>query len=61
MIFSGTLRERGRGGDGLKAFNQLDHAEKLFDFSEDKLISDYIKHHNGPIDINTTGRIKIVD
>lgn len=50
-----------RGGDGLKAFNQLDHAEQMFDYSEDKLISDYIKHHNGPIDINTTGRIKIVE
>ncbi len=51
-----------RGGDGNKAFNQLDHAEKVFDFSEDKLIADYIRHHNGqPVDINTTGRINVVD
>ncbi|MBO6272720.1 5'-nucleotidase C-terminal domain-containing protein [bacterium] len=49
-----------RGGDGLTAFNQLDHAEKIFDFSEDKLIADYIKHQNKPIDINITGRINIV-
>ena len=50
-----------RGGDGIESFNQLDHAEKLFDFSEDKLISDYIKHLNKPIDIDITGRINIVD
>ena len=51
-----------RGGDGITPFNQLDHAEKQFDFSEDKLIADYIKHHNNkPIDINITGRINIVD
>ena len=51
-----------RGGDGIKPFNQLDHAEKMFDFSEDKLISDYIKHHNNePIDIDITGRINIID
>lgn len=50
-----------RGGDGIKAFDQLDHAEKMFDFSEDKLIADYIKYLNKPIDINITGRINIVD
>ena len=50
-----------RGGDGLKPFDQLDHAEKMFDFSEDKLIADYILHHKQPIDIDITGRIKIVD
>ncbi len=50
-----------RGGDGIEAFNQLDHAEKLFDFSEDKLIADYIKHLNKPIDIDITGRINIID
>ena len=50
-----------RGGDGIKAFNQLDHAEKMFDFSEDKLIADYITHQKQPIDINITGRINIVE
>lgn len=50
-----------RGGDGIKAFDQLDHAEKMFDFSEDKLIADYIKYLNKPIDIDITGRINIVD
>lgn len=50
-----------RGGDGIKAFDQLDHAEKMFDFSEDKLIADYIKHLNKPIDIDITGRINIVE
>lgn len=50
-----------RGGDGIPSLNQLEHAEKRFDFSEDKLISDYIKHSEQPIDINITGRINIVD
>jgi 5'-nucleotidase len=50
-----------RGGDGIPSLNQLAHAEKSFDFSEDKLIADYVKHHDGPIDINQTGRINIVD
>lgn len=50
-----------RGGDGISAFNQLDHAEKMFDFSEDKLIADYITHLNKPIDIDITGRINIIE
>lgn len=50
-----------RGGDGLSAFNQLDHAEKMFDFSEDKVIADYIKYLNKPIDIDITGRINIIE
>ena len=48
------------GGDAIPSLNQLAHAEQKFDFSEDKLISDYIKHHNGPVDIDQVGRIKIV-
>lgn len=48
------------GGDAIPSLNQLKHAEQKFDFSEDKLISDYIKHHDGPVDINQTGRINIV-
>ena len=49
------------GGDGLTPFKQIDHAEKRFDFDKDKLVADYIKHLNQPIDINQTGRIKFVD
>jgi len=49
------------GRDGMTPFNQIEHAEKKFDFSEDKLISDYIKHSQQPVEINQTGRINIVD
>lgn len=49
------------GGDHLTPFNQIDHAEQRFDFDKDKLVADYIKHQNQPIDINQTGRIKFVD
>ena len=49
------------GGDGIPSLNQLEHAEQKFEFSEDKLIADYIKHSNKPIEINQTGRINIVD
>lgn len=52
------------GGDGIPSLNQLKHAEKEFDFSEDKLIADYIKHLtslNQPIDVNQAGRINIVE
>ena len=50
-----------RGRDGFDPFNYYDRAEQKFDFSEDKLIADYIKHQQKPVDINATGRIKIVD
>lgn len=49
------------GGDGIKPFNQIDHATQKLDYDKDKLLSDYIKHQNGPIDINIKGRINIVD
>jgi hypothetical protein len=50
-----------RGGDGATAFNHLDKAEKVFDFSEDKLIADYVKHHNEkPINIDELGVINII-
>ncbi|MCD8378558.1 MAG: 5'-nucleotidase C-terminal domain-containing protein [Candidatus Gastranaerophilales bacterium] len=49
------------GGDGIPSLNHLDEAEQKFDFSEDKLISDYIKHLNKPVEINQTGIINIVD
>ena len=49
------------GKDGITPFNQIDHATQKLDFDKDKLLADYIRHHDGPIDINTTGRIKIVD
>ena len=49
------------GGDGIKPFNQIDHATKKFDFDKDKLIADYIRHHDEPVNVNTTGRINIVE
>lgn len=49
------------GGDGITPFKQIDHATQKFDFDKDKLVADYIKHQDGPIDINAVGRINIVD
>lgn len=51
-----------RGGDKVDAFNQLDKAEKTFEFSEDTIIANYVRHHNDkPVDINETGIINIID
>lgn len=49
------------GKDGMDPFNQMDHVEEILGFDKDKLVADYIKHHDGPIDINTVGRINVVD
>lgn len=51
-----------RGGDGATPFNHLDEAEAIFEYSEDKLISDYVKHHNGqPVNIDELGIINVID
>ena len=49
------------GRDGFEPFNQIDHAEQKFNFDKDKLIADYIKHQQKPIDIDAVGRINIID
>lgn len=41
--------------------NKHKEAEAKFDFDKDKLVIDYIKKLNKPIDIKTDGRITIVD
>ena len=51
-----------RGGDGATPFKHLDEAEAVFEYSEDKLISDFVKHHNGqPVNIDELGVINVID
>jgi len=49
------------GGDKVKSFDYRGKEEKIFDFDKDKLVSDYVKRQNKPININETGRITFVD
>lgn len=49
------------GGDKVKALDYKGKEEKVFDFDKDKLVCDYVKHLNKPIEINQTGRVNIVD
>lgn len=49
-----------RGGDKVTSLNYVGKEEKIFDFDKDKLICDYIKRQNKPIDINQTGRVTII-
>ena len=50
----------GRGGNDMTMLNKFDQAEQVFDFDKDKLACDYIKKHNGPVDIIDDKRINIV-
>lgn len=49
-----------RGGDKVTSLNYVGKEEKIFDFDKDSLVCDYIKHQNGPVDINQAGRVTIV-
>ncbi|MCM1266229.1 MAG: 5'-nucleotidase C-terminal domain-containing protein [Candidatus Gastranaerophilales bacterium] len=49
-----------RGGDKVSSLNYVGREEKVFEFDKDTLVCDYIKHHNGPVDINQAGRVNIV-
>lgn len=49
-----------RGGDKVSSLNYVGREEKVFDFDKDKLLCDYIKHLNKPVDINQTGRVTFV-
>lgn len=49
------------GGNGFVPKTRYDEAEVKFDFDKDKLVIDYIKHLNKPLDIKADGRIKVVD
>lgn len=48
------------GGNGYIS-DKWDSAEAQFDFDKDKLVMDYIKRLNRPIDIKTDGRILVVE
>ena len=52
-----------RGGDKVSSLNYVGREEKVFDFDKDKLLCDYIKHHNKPIIIGKeqTERVNIVE
>lgn len=50
-----------RGGDKVSSLNYVGREEKVFEFDKDKLVCDYIKRLNKPIDINQTGRVNVVD
>lgn len=41
--------------------NKMDSAEQKFDFDKVKIVKDYMKKINEPVDIKADGRIKIVD
>lgn len=49
-----------RGGNGYIS-DKTDIAEAKFDFTKDKLVIDYLKKLNKPVDIKADGRIKIID
>lgn len=48
------------GGNGYLP-NKMDSVEQKFDFDKVKVIKDYMKNTNEPVEIKTDGRIKIVD
>lgn len=50
-----------KGGNNYLSSNKWDGAEAQFDFDKDKLVVDYIKKLNKPIDIVGDGRIQVVD
>lgn len=50
-----------KGGNGYMTTNKWDVAKEKFNFDKDKLVIDYIKKLNTPVDIKTDGRIQIVD
>lgn len=50
-----------RGGDRVASLNYVGREEKIFEFDKDKLICDYIKKQDKPIDINQAGRVSIVE
>lgn len=49
-----------RGGDKVSSLNYVGREEKIYEFDKDSLVCDYIKHINGPVDINQAGRVTIV-
>ena len=52
-----------RGGDKVSSLNYVGREEKVFEFDKDKLLCDYVKHLNKPVEIGTehTGRVNIVE
>ena len=50
-----------RGGDKVSSLNYVGREEKVFEFDKDKLICDYIKRQNKPIEVNQSGRVNVID
>lgn len=50
-----------KGGNNYLSTNKWDDAEIQFEFDKDKLVADYIRKLNKPVDIKADGRIQIVD
>lgn len=48
------------GGDGFAMLNKKQVADAVYDFDKDKLVCDYIRKQDKPIDIIDDGRIQIV-
>lgn len=49
------------GKDNLSMLNKIDWAEKIFDFDFTKCVKEFFKKHQGPVDIQDDGRIKMID
>ena len=50
-----------KGGDDLPMFNKLNDAIKIYPYSKDVMICDYLKQQTKPVEINQTGRVIVVD
>ena len=52
-----------RGGDKVSSLNYVGREEKVFEFDKDKLLCDYVKHLNKPVEIGAehVGRVNVVE
>ena len=49
------------GGDDIPMFNKLNEAYKNYPYSKNVMVCDYLKQQTEPVEINQTGRVKVID
>lgn len=49
-----------KGGDGFSMLDKFKTADNVYDYDKDKLVCDYIKHMNKPVDIIDDKRITVI-
>ena len=50
-----------KGGDNLPMFNKLNEATKIYPYSKNVMVCDYLKQQTEPVEINQIGRITVID